>query len=366
MPSYDQQNIPLNDNLAINGLDLCTLAAEIKQWGDESGFADTQITDIQLDEHEQKLKDWLNKGFHADMDYMAAHGNKRSRPNELEAGTLRVISFRMNYVPPSADAISILNDSEKAYISRYALGRDYHKLIRKRLAAIAKRIESAAGGHHRAFVDSAPVLERALAEKAGLGWIGKNTMLLNHQAGSWFFLAEIYTSIPLPIDPPQQKKHCGSCTQCLDLCPTDAFVEPWVLDSNKCISYLTIENKGEIPVELRTKMGNRIYGCDDCQLVCPWTKFQKTTQEPDFHPRHQLDNSDLIELFLWTEEEFLKRTEGSPIRRIGYQSWLRNIAVGIGNGPSSPAAINALNTQKAVANEMVLEHIEWAIEQLTQ
>lgn len=374
MPSSSPENSSSQSDLAIDAIDLGTvdldatslktLANNIKQWGLEAGFADTQITDIALEEHEEKLKTWLKNGFHADMDYMAAHGNKRSRPNELETGTIRVISFRMNYVPPSKDAIAVLNDANKAYISRYALGRDYHKLIRKRLANIAKRIESMVGGHHRAFVDSAPVLERALAEKAGLGWIGKNTMLLNHQAGSWFFLAEIYTSIPLPIDPPQQSKHCGSCKQCLDLCPTDAFVEPWVLDSSKCISYLTIENKGAIPVELREKMGNRIYGCDDCQLVCPWTKFQQPTQEKDFHPRHQLDNSDLIDLFLWTEAEFLQRTEGSPIRRIGYQSWLRNIAVGIGNGPSSPAAVDALNQQKAVANEMVLEHIEWAIERL--
>jgi epoxyqueuosine reductase len=349
-----------------SNIELAELAEQIKQWGEQAGFQQVHITDVDTGEHELHLQQWLEQQFHGDMDYMAAHGNKRSRPAELELGTQRVISFRMNYVPPDTHSLAVLDDPSKAYISRYALGRDYHKLIRKRLSRIAKQIEQVAGGQHRAFVDSAPVLERALAEKAGLGWIGKNTMLLNSDAGSWFFLAEIYTSLTLPCDPPLNSSHCGSCTSCIDLCPTQAFVSPWILDARKCISYLTIENKGAIPKELRPLMGNRIYGCDDCQLVCPWTKFQQTTNEGDFHPRHQLDSSDLITLFLWDEETFLSNTEGSPIRRIGYQSWLRNLAVGIGNGPATIDAIEALKLRRKDASELVKEHIDWALIQFKQ
>jgi epoxyqueuosine reductase len=339
------------------------LASDIKRWGDEAGFAHVAITDINLEQHEKHLQAWLARGDHGSMDYMARHGNMRSRPDELLPGTMRVISCRLDYLPADVETVKTLQQPDTAYISRYALGRDYHKLIRKRLATLAKKIEAASGGEHRAFVDSAPVLERALAEQAGLGWIGKNTMLINSQAGSLFFLGEIYTSLPLPVDQPQQTSHCGSCTSCLDKCPTDAFRGAYQLDARKCISYLTIENSGAIPVELRAKIGNRVYGCDDCQLVCPWTKFTKFTKEQDFHPRQQLDKAKLCTLFNWSETEFLSNTEGSPIRRIGYQSWLRNIAVGLGNAPTSIEVIETLKSRLDIDNDMVKEHIEWALSQ---
>ncbi|RUM51010.1 MAG: tRNA epoxyqueuosine(34) reductase QueG, partial [Marinomonas sp.] len=260
---------------------------------------------------------------------------------------------------------NILDQPDKAYISRYALGRDYHKLIRKRLAGIANKIQQHVEQrlNQRAFVDSAPVLERALAEKSGMGWIGKNTLLLSPKAGSWFLLGEVFTNLPLPVDKPTAKRHCGSCSACLDKCPTNAFVEPWVLDASKCISYLTIEYDGIIPEELRSKMGNRIFGCDDCQLVCPWTKFAKHTQEQDFQPRHNLDNEDLLTLFKWDEETFLKNTEGSPIRRTGYENWRRNIAVALGNAPTRIDIIEALEDAKLTASEKLRIHLDWALSQ---
>ena len=270
----------------------------------------------------------------------------------------------MDYLPEGADPSAILSQSDKAYISRYALGRDYHKLIRSRLAKLAKKIEThLGGGHYRAFVDSAPVLERALAENAGLGWIGKNTMLLNDKAGSWFFLGEIYTDIPLPKDPPKTVEHCGSCRACLDACPTGAFVDPWVLDARKCISYLTIEYDGVIPEDLRPAMGNRIYGCDDCQLVCPWNKFAQATSEPDFSPRHQLDAVDLLECFAWDEATFLERTEGSAIRRIGFERWRRNVAIALGNAKTTDAIKQGLQSALPDASAVVREHIQWALAQ---
>lgn len=300
------------------------------------------------------------------MDYMARHGSMRSQPAELHPGTVRVISCRLDYRPLEVDTVKRLQQRNQAYISRYALGRDYHKLIRKRLSKLAKMVEAVAGGNHRAFVDSAPVLERAFAERAGLGWIGKNSMLINSRAGSWFFLGEIYTSLPLPIDEPQQSGHCGSCQSCLERCPTDAFRGAYQLDARRCISYLTIENQGAIPETLRPLMGNRIYGCDDCQLVCPWTKFTRYTEEADFQPRNDLDKAELCRLFSWDETTFLSNTEGSPIRRIGHACWLRNIAVALGNAPSSIEVIEALKSRKTHPSSLVREHVEWALKQHQQ
>lgn len=338
---------------------------QIGLWAKELGFAQVGVADVNLGEHPAYLQKWLDAGYHGSMSYMASHGSKRTHPEQLIPGTCRVISVRMDYLVDGTKPLEVLASSDKAYISRYTLGRDYHKLIRKRLAQLAKRIEAeAGGGQFRAFVDSAPVLERAIAERAGLGWIAKNTMLINPEAGSWFFLGEIYTDLPLPTDPPQETKHCGSCTACLDICPTNAFTGPFELDARKCISYLTIEHKGSIDPALRPLMGNRIFGCDDCQLVCPWNKFAQATTEQDFQPRHQLDDRELIELFLWDESTFLARTEGSAIRRIGYERWLRNLAVALGNGPASSEAMQALHSRESYPSELVREHVNWALAQL--
>lgn len=344
--------------------DFNQLALDIKHWGQQLGFQQIGITDTDLRHYEPRFYEWLSKHFHGEMNYMAAHGTKRHRPAELVPGTLRVISARIDYLPPSTDRIAVLNNSEKGYISRYALGRDYHKLIRKRLNALAKKISHHVGNQgYRAFADSAPVLEKPLAEKAGLGWIGKHTNLINKQAGSWFFLGEIYTDLPLPIDAPL-KNHCGSCRICLDICPTQAIVAPYVLDARRCISYLTIELRSSIPIELRPLIGNRIYGCDDCQLFCPWNRFAKPTDEKDFHPRHGLASPQLIDLFNWTEEEFLKNTEGSAIRRIGYECWLRNIAIALGNASPNPQIVHALQTRLNDSSELVKEHVKWALDQI--
>jgi len=351
-------------------LDPAAVAASIRTWARELGFQQIAITDINTGAHAQYLQDWLAKNFHGEMGYMAAHGVKRWQPDQLEPGTCRVISARMDYLPADDDPEAILNNPEKAYISRYALGRDYHKLLRKRLAQLAQRIHDEITPHHfRAFVDSAPVLERAFAEKAGLGWIGKNTMLINSKAGSWFFLGEIFTDLPLPVDTPETGqsfetgKHCGTCHACIDICPTGAIVAPFQVDARKCISYLTIELKGSIPEEYRPMMGNRIYGCDDCQLVCPWNKFARITAEDDFQPRHKLADSELVELFAWTEAEFLTRTEGSAIRRIGYERWLRNIAVALGNSPHNETVRSALLARQQHQSALVREHTAWALEQ---
>jgi epoxyqueuosine reductase len=347
----------------VTDLNLQSLSEQLKIWAHELGFDALGISDIDLQEHPKYLQRWLDQDHHGTMQFMAAHGEKRWRPELLEPGTLRVISLRMDYLPENTQALEVLEDPTKGYIARYTLGRDYHKLVRKRLATLAKRLQDAAGGHHRAFVDSAPVLERAIAEQAGLGWIGKNTMLINDKAGSWFFLGEIYTDLPLPVSPAKTDKHCGSCTACLDICPTQAFVGPFELDARKCISYLTIEHKGSIDIALRAKMGNRIFGCDDCNLFCPWNKFAKPTQESDFKPRHGLDNTDLVELFLWDEQTYLDRTEGSALRRIGYERWLRNIAVALGNAPSTIPVIEALKSRLAFPSDLVQEHVVWALEQ---
>lgn len=338
------------------------LAKEIKTWGVELGFQQVGITDIDLKEHEQRLNHWLSQGLHGDLDYMAQHGSKRSHPEQLLPGTQRVISVRLDYLTIAPRTTEHHQQNENAAISRYAMGRDYHKMMRKRLAKLATRIDEKAALHGcRAFVDSAPVLERALAEKSGLGWIGKNTMLLNRRAGSYFFLGEIFTNLALPIDQPDTRNHCGHCTACLDACPTRAFVKPYVLDARKCISYLTIELKGPIPDHFRPLIGNRIFGCDDCQTVCPWNRFAQFSAEDDFKPRHGLDSAQLIALFYWTEQEFLDKTAGSAIRRTGYQGWLRNIAVALGNAPASSDILKALESRLADTTEMVQEHITWAI-----
>jgi epoxyqueuosine reductase len=344
--------------------DTRSLLENIRAWAYELGFDQIGVTDTDLHEHEVHLVNWLNNGLQGEMDYMARHGTKRSRPQELLPGTTRIISVRMNYLPPDArDADQVLEDSSLAYISRYALGRDYHKVMRKRLQALADKIQNQVGPFgYRAFVDSAPVLEKALASKAGLGWIGKHTNLLSERAGSWFFIGELFTDLPLPLDD-QSANHCGSCQACIDICPTRAITAPYQLDARKCISYLTIEHKSVIPVEYRKAMGNRIYGCDDCQLVCPWNKYSKTSALPDFAKRHHLDDTDLLTLFLWSEKEFLKYTEGSAIRRIGYQQWMRNIAVALGNAPASPEIINALRQRMADTSALVQQHIQWALEQ---
>ena len=342
--------------------DYPALARDIKRWAQELGFAEAGISGIQLEQDEQHLQRWLGDDYHGDMDYMARHGNKRSRPEELEPGTQRVISVRMDYLPPGMQgAWEVLRAPDAGYVARYALGRDYHKLMRNRLQKLAERIRGAIGDFgYRAYVDSAPVLEKALARNAGLGWIGKHTVLLSRQAGSYFFLGELYTNLPLPIDEPATA-HCGSCRKCIDICPTQAIVAPYRLDARRCISYLTIELKGAIPEELRAPMGNRIFGCDDCQLVCPWNKFAQWATEADFAPRHSLDGAKLVELFGWSEEQFLQRTEGMAIRRAGYEGWLRNIAVALGNAPSSEEVRAALQARAEHPSPIVREHVAWAL-----
>lgn len=345
-------------------LDLLALTASIREWAAQLGFQQVGITDIDLTEDALRLDAYLAAGYHGEMEYMASHGTMRSRPDELVPGTLRVISVRMDYLPEDTQMAQMLAQPEQAYVSRYSLGRDYHKLIRKRLQQLAEKISQEIGPFgHRAFVDSAPVLEKALARKAGLGWVGKNTLILNRKAGSWFFLGELLVDLPLPIDQPDDRDHCGKCTACLQVCPTQAFVGDRVLDARRCISYLTIELKGAIPEDLRPLIGNRVFGCDDCQLVCPWNRFAKPTQEDDFQPRHRLDNSSLVELFMWTEDEFLARTLGSPIRRTGYERWLRNLAVGLGNAPSTIPVLEALKARLEHPSELVREHVRWALQQ---
>ena len=342
--------------------DYALLAAGIRNWAAELGFQQVGISDVDLAEDEAHLLNWLAAGHHGEMEFMARHGTLRSRPADLRPGTLSVISVRMDYLPAQArDGWDVLADPGVGYVARYALGRDYHKLMRNRLQKLADRIGESAGPFgYRAFVDSAPVLERALARNGGLGWIGKHTCLINRDAGSWFFLGEIYTDLPLPRDAPASA-HCGSCTRCIDICPTQAIIAPYRVDARRCISYLTIELDGPIPLELRRPIGNRIYGCDDCQLACPWNKFAQPTTESDFSVRHNLDGAALIDLFAWSEQQFLQRTEGSPIRRTGYTGWLRNIAVALGNAPHSLAVLAALAGRSEDASPIVREHVAWAL-----
>ena len=343
--------------------DLSLLAEQIKLWSYELGFSSIGITDIDLSQDQRYLEKWLEKDYHGEMKYMEKHGKKRSKPAELVEGTKRIISLSMNYLPVNYNGLELLKEDKKAFVSGYARGRDYHKIMRSRLKKLVSKIKVHSSHENRVFVDSAPVLEKALAQKAGLGWIGKNTLLLNKNAGSYFFLGEIYTDLELPIDEPEIVNHCGSCTSCMDVCPTKAFEGPNQLDARKCISYLTIEYKGSIKEELRPMMGNRIFGCDDCQIFCPWNKFLKITDEADFKPRHNLDDIDLSNLFMWSEEEFLKKTQGSPIRRAGYESWLRNIAIALGNAQSSVEVLRVLHSKKDDPSEIVKEHVNWAIEQ---
>ncbi len=341
------------------------LVSLINQWGQELGFQQVGITDTNLSEAEIHLHNWLNKGYQGEMNYMAKHGLKRSRPALLQENTLSIISVRMDYLPEShSEMESTLETPEQAFISRYALGRDYHKLMRQRLQKLAYKIQQHIGDYgYRVFVDSAPVLEKAIAEKAGLGWIGKHSNLINRKAGSWFFLGEIYTDLPLASDP-AATAHCGKCRACLDICPTQAIVAPYQVDARRCISYLTIELHGAIPEPFRPMLGNRIYGCDDCQLICPWNRFAKLTPEKDFSPRHNLNTAELVTLFNWTESEFLKNTEGSAIRRIGHIRWLRNIAVALGNSKNSAATVTALQNRLHHPSELVQEHVQWALQQL--
>lgn len=355
-----------DDNLAV-------LALAIKAWGHELGFAEVGIADVDLGDAEAGLQAWLAGGHHGEMDYMATHGMKRARPAELVPGTLRVVTARMNYLPQEAPPDwreheeRRAADPESAMVSMYARGRDYHKVLRARLQQLAERIAREIGEFgYRVFTDSAPVMEVALAQKTGVGWRGKHTLLLHREAGSMFFLGELYTDLPLPVDPPTTA-HCGQCSACIDVCPTKAILAPYKMDARRCISYLTIELKGPIPLEFRPLIGNRIYGCDDCQLVCPWNKFAQRASLPDFAVRNGLDAASMVELFAWEEEEFNRRLEGSPIRRIGHERWLRNIAVGLGNAlrqkPDAASIVAALEARRAHPSEMVREHVEWALAQ---
>jgi len=343
--------------------DYRSLALRIKAWGRELGFQQVGIADTDLGLAERRLATWLAHGRQGEMHYMDRHGTKRSRPADLVPGTIRVISARMDYLPESRErSWTLIAHPTAAFISRYTLGRDYHKVLRQRLRRLADRIRGDIGDfRHRLFVDTAPVLEKPLAEKAGLGWIGKHTNLINKKAGSWFFLGEVYTDLPLPRDAIAQN-HCGSCSACLDVCPTGAIVAPYVLDARRCISYLTIELEGAIPMALRPLIGNRIYGCDDCQLICPWNRFARLCAEPDFKPRRGLEHASLLELFSWSETEFLARTEGSAIRRIGHIAWLRNLAVALGNGPFSTTAVGALRSRLDHPSALVREHVAWALD----
>ncbi len=340
----------------------------LKQWAQQLGFQELGISGIDLSTQESYLKSWLARDFHGDMEWMGRHGNKRTRPDELEEGTISVISVRMDYLPPqTVDPIMVLNHPERAYVSRYALGRDYHKIMRNKLEKLAKKINQELSGseqmQYRVFVDSAPVMEKPIAVNAGLGWMGKHTNILSQNVGSWFFLGEIYTNLPLS-ESQTVDNHCGDCTACIDVCPTKAIIKPYELDARRCISYLTIEHKGVIPLEFREAMGNRIYGCDDCQLICPWNRFAVDTKESDFSTRNNLDSASLLSLFAWSEEAFLKNLEGSAIRRVGYERWQRNIAVALGNAPSSEKIIDALTSKYEASSEMVREHISWSLQRL--
>lgn len=342
--------------------DLDQVARDIKAWGTQLGFSAVGIADVDLHEAEKKLRRWLAQQYHGTMDYMARHGAKRTRPAELVPGTVRVISVRHDYSPSHvADSKKVLADGERAFIARYALGRDYHMILRAKLKRLAEKIETAAGAfQYRVFTDSAPVMEVELAVKAGLGWRGKHTLLLDRSGGSLFFLGEIFTDLALPVDRPASE-HCGTCRACIDVCPTKAIVAPYILDARRCISYLTIEHHGSIPEEFRAALGNRVYGCDDCQMVCPWNKFAQTTHDPDFHVRNGLDNAELVNLFAWSKDEFEVRLAGSAIHRIGYERWLRNLAVGLGNAPSTPAVRAALEARRNDPSALVREHVGWAL-----
>jgi epoxyqueuosine reductase len=352
----------MHASMNTNALDLDVLARDVQSWARQLGFADIGISDTDLSAEEAGLLAWLDQGRHGEMDYMSRHGTRRSRPATLVEGTIRIVTARLDYRPgAAADSGAVLCDPTKAYVSRYALGRDYHKLMRRKLESLAQRIAAVVGEfNYRVFTDSAPVLEVALAAKSGLGWRGKNTLLPRRDAGSYFFLGEIYTDLPLPVTA-AISAHCGSCRACIDACPTGAIVAPYELDARRCISYLTIELKGSIPIGLRPLIGNRVYGCDDCQLVCPWNKYAQPTKEAGFDIRNGLDNVELLTLFAWTQDDFEQRMAGSAIHRIGYQRWLRNIAVGLGNAPYHADILAALRERLVDATPLVAEHVQWAI-----
>ena len=353
-------------NQPSESIDYAALVADIECWARQLGFQQIGIADTDLSAYAPSFRRWLAEGLHGDMGYLARNVEKRLVPERLVDGTVRVITARMDYLgvePPAATDLPL--DDGSAYIARYALGRDYHKVLRRRLARLARRIEGCAGGAYRAFTDSAPVLEKPLGEKSGLGWMGKNTLLLNADAGSWFFLGEIYTDLPLPATPPPAQPGCGSCRACMSVCPTGAIVAAGKLDARRCISYLTIEHKGAIPEHLREAVGNRVFGCDDCQIVCPWNRFARRSQEADFAPRHGLDGAAIADLLGWDEATFRERTAGMAVRRIDYRQWLRNLAVAAGNAPPSAAIAAALRERRRDADAMVREHIDWALQRQT-
>ena len=354
--------VPIMPTPSPNTMD--QLALDIKTWAHELGFQQCGITLPDLSDQKDKLQAWLDAGYQGEMDYLNNHFEKRLDPTLLVPGTQRIICVRMDYMPANTEKLKTLSNPDKGYVARYTLGRDYHKLMRKRLTQLGKKIaEQVDDLGYRAFVDSAPVMERALAQKAGIGWVGKHGLILNKEAGSWFLLGELFIDLPLPVDPPETENHCGRCTACIDVCPTEAFPQPGVLDGKRCISYLTIELKGSIPEELRSKIGNRIFGCDDCQMICPWNRFSHFTDEADFYPRNNLNDAELLNLFSWDEATFLKKTEGSAIRRTGHEGWLRNIAVALGNGNGGQQVIAALNGRLDHPSEVVQEHIRWALNQ---
>lgn len=350
-------------------MDLQALSKDIRNWADDLGFDEVGIADVDLSAVSAEYREWLNQNFHGEMRYMERNVEKRLAPHRLLPGTVRVISARMNYAPPTAPVSQA--DPSLACISSYALGRDYHKVLRRKLAKLARKIVAVAGGNHRAFVDSAPVLEKPLGEKAGLGWMGKNTLLLHPDVGSYFFLGEIFTDLPLPVTTGKVEPQCGSCKACINICPTGALVEPGKLDARKCISYLTIELKGSIPTEFRQLIGNRVFGCDDCQLICPWNRFAPPSQEKDFAIRHDLDKKPISELLEWNEQTFLKRTAGMALRRVNYSQWTRNLAIAAGNAPFSRNLLSLLQSKRQEMTDrndsMCVEHIDWALErQLNQ
>jgi len=346
-------------------IDLPRLREKIERWARELGFQSLGISSGQLTQAESHLLEWLDRGYHGTMTYMSRHGSARTRPHELLPGTVRIISVRMDYRPEDVvDSLAGLEDLRNGYVARYAVGRDYHRLMRRRLQRLADHIAGAIGPFlYRAFTDSAPVMEKPLASHAGLGWIGKHTNLINKNAGSFFFIGELYTDLPLPVDEPVTD-HCGECSRCITACPTGAIVGPYQLDARRCISYLTIELKGSIPIELRASIGNRIFGCDDCQLVCPWNRFSQTTEEIGFALNPRFAAPPLVSLLAWDEDQFLRNTAGTALRRITHDQWLRNVAVAIGNGPRDPAALDALTGRLAHPSPMVREHVAWALAQL--
>tara|TARA_B100001123_G_scaffold241852_1_gene270429 strand:- start:31 stop:1116 length:1086 start_codon:yes stop_codon:yes gene_type:complete len=346
-------------------IDLPRLREKIERWARELGFQSLGISSGQLTQAESHLLEWLDRGYHGTMTYMSRHGSARTRPHELLPGTVRIISVRMDYRPEDVvDSLAGLEDLRNGYVARYAVGRDYHRLMRRRLQRLADHIADAIGPFlYRAFTDSAPVMEKPLASHAGLGWIGKHTNLINKNSGSFFFIGELYTDLPLPVDEPVTD-HCGECSRCITACPTGAIVGPYQLDARRCISYLTIELKGSIPIELRASIGNRIFGCDDCQLVCPWNRFSQPTEEIGFALNPRFAAPPLVSLLAWDEDQFLRNTAGTALRRITHEQWLRNVAVAIGNGPRDQAALDVLTDRLAHPSPMVREHVAWALAQL--